>query len=199
MPVNALDIGTGTGLLSLMMAQQLPFYIDAIEMDEAAYLQATSNVQMSPWNAQIKVYWQRLQDFYPDKKYEFIFSNPPFFDNDLRSNDDQKNMAKHEQTLTTQALFENVNRLLDTDGRFAVLIPFHRRENYINTAQYFNLFIEEELQVKHSEKHPFFRTVLLMRKIQTAVPKCEALSIKDNHQQYTESFMHLLKPYYLKL
>ncbi|MFZ4059423.1 MAG: tRNA1(Val) (adenine(37)-N6)-methyltransferase [Ferruginibacter sp.] len=198
-PLNGLDIGTGTGLLSLMLAQQTPISIDAIEMDQAAYLQATSNVELSNWSTQIQVYLQRLQDFYPDKKYDLIFSNPPFFNNDLQSADAHKNMAKHEITLTTQVLFESVDRLIVEEGRFAVLIPFHRRENYINTAEQFNLYVEEEMQVKQSHTHSFFRSLLLFSKTKIAEPTTMEMSIKDANNQYTEIFTGYLKPYYFYL
>src|SRR5437868_5022622 len=104
-PVNTiLDIGAGTGLLSLMLAQKTTAVIDAVEIDNAAFEQAKENIAASPWKEKINTYHADISTFKTGKRYEHIISNPPFFEDDLRSNDEKKNFAKHDSSLTLENL-----------------------------------------------------------------------------------------------
>ena len=132
---NILDIGTGTGLLSLMLAQRVPALIDAVEIDEAAYQQAKENFEQSPWKERLFAFNTDVTKFETEKKYDCIISNPPFFENDLKSNDSNKNNAKHDTSLSLDKLLQVVKKLLNDDGIFAVLLPYHRVEYFIATAQ----------------------------------------------------------------
>ncbi|MEI9959279.1 MAG: methyltransferase [Ferruginibacter sp.] len=123
---NILDIGTGTSLLSLMLAQKTTVPIDAVEINEAAFTQTKENIQQSAWKENITVYNTDIIQFESGKKYDCIISNPPFFEADLLSDDKNKNAAKHDTTLTLQQLLQNIERLLSDNGFFAVLLPYHR-------------------------------------------------------------------------
>ncbi len=149
---NILDIGTGTGLLSLMLAQRVPALIDAVEIDEAAYQQAKENFEQSPWKERLSIFNTDILKFDAGKKYDCIISNPPFFENDLKSSDKNKNAAKHDTTLTLEQLLQTVQKLLNEDGSFAVLLPYHRIEECILLAEKIGLYLNKKVLVKQTDK-----------------------------------------------
>jgi tRNA1Val (adenine37-N6)-methyltransferase len=194
---NALDIGTGTGLLSLMLAQENDFDIDALEINENAAIQASQNVDSSPWKNKVHIYYQSLQEFAPQKKYDFIFSNPPFFENDLTSSDKNKNAAKHDSTLTLDVLIDFIKNNLAETGFAAVLLPFHRT-TYIETLlEKHALFVLEKMQVRQSVNHGFFRTMIFFSNRKGESSEVKEMSIHDESRNYTEAFGKLLSRYYL--
>ena len=110
---NCLDIGTGTGLLSLMLAQKNPqIKIDAVEVDKDAFEQAKKNIAESPWANRIKVYHADIKVFGSAKKYDVIISNPPFYENELKGNDEKKNIAHHNDGLLLPELLKIIKRIL---------------------------------------------------------------------------------------
>ncbi|MEO8711563.1 MAG: methyltransferase, partial [Parafilimonas sp.] len=130
---NILDIGTGTGLLSLIYAQKnMHASIDAIEIDEAAVQQARENFEASIWKERLHVYNTSIQQFATssNKKYDVIICNPPFYENDLKSENKQRNLALHSDALTLEELISDVDLLLGDDGSFFVLLPFHRTKYF---------------------------------------------------------------------
>ena len=158
---NCLDIGTGTGLLSLMVAQKNnAVKIDAIEIDKTAAEQATENIAASPWAGNILVFNEDILTFNSVKKYDCIISNPPFFEDDLQSPDEAKNNAKHNSSLSLIQLLQAVNKQLATDGFFAVLLPYHRVNCFIEEAQKIGLHLIKQILIKHTLKHQFFRGIL---------------------------------------
>ena len=171
---NALDIGTGTGLLSLMLAQENEIDIDALEINENAANQAIQNVSATSWKNKVHIHNQSLQEFTPQKKYDFIFSNPPFFENDLTSNDKEKTAAKHDSTLTLEVLIEFIKNNLAENGYAAVLLPYHRTTFIESLLEKHSLFIIEKMQVRQSVSHGFFRTMILFSN-----KKCEFPSVKE--------------------
>ena len=195
---NILDIGTGTGLLSLMLAQRVPALIDAVEIDEAAFLQVKENFEQSPWKERLFVFNTDVTKFETEKKYACIISNPPFFENDLKSNDSNKNNAKHDTSLTLDKLLQVVKKLLKDDGLFAVLLPYHRVEYFIAAAKEIELLLNKKILVKQTEKHDYFRGMLVFSKQQSALSE-ETISIKTEDEKYTVRFAELLKDYYLYL
>ena len=196
---NWLDIGTGTGLLSLMFAQKNnAAKIDAVELDAAAAVQAVENIAASPWAANIQVYNKDILDFTPHKKYDGIFSNPPFFEDNLRSVDETKNNAKHDTSLSLVKLLQVVDNLLDLNGFFAVLLPYHRVEYFIEEAKRSGLHLNKQILVKQTIKHTFFRGILFFSRIASETEQTEII-IKDSNQQYTPEFYTALKDYYLFL
>ncbi|MFM2293328.1 MAG: hypothetical protein RIS29_3141, partial [Bacteroidota bacterium] len=112
-----LDIGTGTGLIALMIAQRTDAHIDAIDIDEGAFEQAMINVQASPWSSRLNVVLSSLQDFVSDKKYDLIVSNPPYFINSLKNPDEQRTTARHTDSLTHEELIDQCIPKLTEGGR----------------------------------------------------------------------------------
>ena len=195
---NILDIGAGTGLLSLMLAQKTSTAIDAVEIEADAYEQAEENILQSPWKEKINIFNAGIADFYPDHKYNLIISNPPFFEDDLPSTDKKKNAAKHNTTLTLQELLNNIDRLLNEAGNFAVLLPHHRVDYFIEKSEAKGFYLSNKLLVKQTTTHRFFRGLLIFSRKESNIITAE-ISIKNAAGIYTGEFINLLKDYYLNL
>lgn len=193
---RVLDIGTGTGLLSLMFAQKNQGVIDAVEIDQQAYAQAADNFAASPWNNRLQLFHSSIQDF-ACKNYDLVIVNPPFFDNDLKSNDAARNIALHSQQLKLEELLTIAVDKINTDGKMAILLPAHRSQEVKKLFHHFHLHIHQQLVVKQTEKHSPFRVFYLLSKKQSSGAVFTELTIK-NHNGYTESFREWLKDYYLQ-
>jgi tRNA1Val (adenine37-N6)-methyltransferase len=193
-----LDIGAGTGLLSLMLAQRSPASIDAVEMDDKAYQQANQNVARSPFSDRIRVHHGRIQDFTAPEpgSYDLIISNPPFFKNHLRSPDPGRNEALHTATLSFAELLDAIVHLLHPTGKCSILLPVYESRLLEEAASSRGLFTVQRLQVRHSPKHPLFRTVTTIAKAPVPVRE-EELCIYEDEQVYSEAFRTLLRDYYL--
>lgn len=195
---NLLDIGTGTGLLMLMLAQKCNATIDGIEIDTASYLQAKENIEASRWNDRLHLFHADVKSFRFQKKYDFIITNPPFYESDLKSDSSNRNVAMHDEGLKLIELLYIVDENLDAEGSFAVLLPFHRTDEFISKALTLNLFLNKRLNVRQTMNHSYFRSLLLFGRKKTELHINE-LSIKNELNQYTSSFENLLKDYYLYL
>jgi len=199
--IKCLDIGAGTGLLSLMCVQKHPtVYIDAIEIDALAVEEATENVRLSKWNQQVNVVQTSIQTFKPNTKhsYQWIISNPPFYDHDLKSQNDQRNLAHHSTALSLETLVDCIDYQLANNGYFAVLLPHVRSEYFIQIAEQKGLYIQQLVQVKQTEKHAYFRTMFLGGKVKATNLQTSEITVKINNE-YSQSFIQLLKDYYLHL
>jgi tRNA1Val (adenine37-N6)-methyltransferase len=192
---SILDIGTGTGLLSLMLAQKNLAKIDAIELDEAAAQQAKENFENSPWFERMQLISGDARLLHFGKKYDLVISNPPFFDNDLKSSDPQRNMALHGDALDFDALIKIVSANLAENGRFALLLPFHRRDEFVEKISGKGFFLQEEASVKQSGRHAFFRSLLIFGN-EAGIGFREEIIIREE-EAYSERFTSLLKDYYL--
>src|SRR4051794_14751191 len=171
---NVFDIGTGTGLLPLMFAQKNPSaIIDAVEIDEAASLQAKENFEASPWRESLHIYNTSIQYFHTKKKYDLIISNPPFFENDLKSTDIKRNLALHSSELSWEELLDIIKKLLKEDGLFAVLLPYHRTEQFIKSATQQSFYLTQKILVNQTCKHHYFRSILLFAKKATGTTESE--------------------------
>lgn len=198
-----LDIGTGTGLLSLMLAQFTKATIDAIEIDADAAIQAKENFIASPWKEQLFVHHLSMEEYLygQNKKFDLIISNPPFFENQLKSNQQNRNLAMHSQQFSLSLLARGMADLLADHGIGAVLIPYQRTEEWRELAVKQNLYLIHCCHVKQTENHPFFRSMILMRKSpkeekNIPIEMKEEISIKAG-ADYSELFKSILKPYYL--
>lgn len=196
-----LDIGAGTGLLSLMMAQKnLGASFDAIEIDKIAARQALENFTASQWEKNLHIHPSSIQDFVGVhlNKYDLIISNPPFYEQQLKGENNLKNTAHHSAELTLDELFSCVEQSIKKDGYFLVLLPFYRTDEAIEIAIPHHLFLQEKVLVKQTPKHNYFRSILIFANIKTEAFKQETIIIKDEQNQYTSRFQDLLKDYYLE-
>ena len=187
---RVLDIGTGTGLLSLMIAQGSGARIDAVELDDNAYLQATENFAASPWKERLSAHHCAIQAYVPGYQYDFVISNPPFYEQSLRSPDNKKNLAMHSTHLDATALFASVKRLLAPGGRIAVLIPYNRSEAVEKIIGDNQFYIESKVFVKQTEKHSPFRCMYMLRDVISRFNE-RKITVND------DEFNALLKNYYL--
>ena len=194
-----LDIGAGSGLLSLMVAQKNQCEIDAVEIDASAAEQASENVAASPWKDAIHIINENVLQWRPQTKYDVIVSNPPFYENEIRSETAEKNVAHHDEGLKLEALLRFIQKHLHENGRYFLLLPAKRKSEVTSLLKKHNLFPEMIVQVQQSLKHQPFRLMLQGRSRNVAEVRESFLAVKDNSDAYTPAFIHLLQPYYLHL
>ncbi len=194
-----LDIGTGTGLLALMVAQQNSSVIDAVEIDAGAAAQAGSNAAASPWPDRVNVINTDIRQYHPDHPYAVIMSNPPFYENDLRGPDAVRNMAHHDTGLSIQDLLHFTRQYLQRGGQFFLLLPYKRMEEAKRLFAHFGFRDYHILKIRQSPAHDFFRVVFYVpgQAIVTGLPT--ELVIADAPGVYSAAFAGLLAPYYQQL
>ncbi len=201
---SILDIGTGTGLLALMAAQNHPnAHVDAVEIDLDAYTQASQNVIQSPFAGRIRVHQTAIQAFRPNHVYDLILTNPPFFTNHLRSPDAATNRALHTDTLPFADLVTAVDRLLHPQGQWWVLLPPYETSLLDGLAAQVGLFPFERLLLRHNARKTPFRHITGYRQHGAARRTAQTLTIYEpdtanpTHETYTPAFRQLLQPFYL--
>lgn len=194
-----LDIGAGTGLLSLMMAQRTAASIDAVELDDASYFQLQENVSESPWSARITCIHSDISTHMPSSPYDFIISNPPFFSNQLLSPDENKNRSRHDTTLDADALLHSVKQLLRDSGQFAVLFPYQQLHEFTRKAGFCHLKLSQQLLIRSRPDKPFIRVILIFQSEPPVEVKTEILSVKNESDEYSDFFRRLLQDFYLHL
>ena len=195
---TVLDIGAGTGLLMLMLAQQCDAKIDGIEIDKSSFEQAKENIEASPWKERMTLFNGDVKNYLFERKYDFIISNPPFYEGDLKSAHPHKNVAKHDEGLTLENLMDVVDKNLSANGSFAVLLPYHRTENFLATAEKKIFYCSKLVKVKQSPAHNYIRSILLLSRNQSEMMN-EEINMKEINGGYSAVFTKLLKDYYLYL
>lgn len=197
---SMLDIGTGTGLLSLMIAQENPdLFIDAVEIAEAAYLQAKDNIKAVEIQHRIEVFHTDVLHFQLQKQYDFIVCNPPFYENELRSPDMTKNIAHHDRGLLLDELLPLIRSTLASRGQFFLLFPYKRKAEIDSLFIHHGLTITNELLVRPSGEHPYSRVCYQGNLFRGNKQETETLAVRDTSGAYTQDFITLLKDYYLYL
>ena len=193
-----LDIGTGTGLLTLMVAQRSEAKITAVEIDAAAAAQAEENFADSPWKNRIVLAQKSLQQFGQENQQQFdvIICNPPFFQASLKSPNQAKTIAKHTQELPFEDLLHFVKRFLTPEGIFYLLLPPAEAEIFRNLALKEKLFSVKELQLFTQPGGKHLRTIYAYS-FQEKPSENQSLIIRNPDQTYTSEFAELLKDYYL--
>jgi tRNA1Val (adenine37-N6)-methyltransferase len=198
---NILDIGAGTGLLSLMVAQRNPSArVTAVELEENAFAQASENVEQSPFSSQITVLHSAIQDFNPDTKFDCIITNPPFFQSDLKSPDSKINQAHHSESLTFEDLLIAVDRLLAPDGIWNVLLPVDEGIIFQNKADKTGWFMSRKLTLFHQKNKKPFRLLMSFRHSKLPdndLVNTELYIYKEDGKTYNTPFKKLLEDYYL--
>ena len=160
-PASILDIGTGTGLIALMLAQRSQAeVIDGLELDDDAYIQSVENFERSDWGDRLFCYHASLQEFAEeiDDKYDMIISNPPFFNSTYKELPQNRAMARHTESLSYNELLESVEKLLSKNGHFACIIPFSEEDSFIKIANQNNLFPNRITRVKGAVNTPVKRS-----------------------------------------
>ncbi|MBR1596025.1 MAG: methyltransferase [Phocaeicola sp.] len=195
---RVLDIGTGTGIIALMIAQRSKAHITAVDLDEDAVEQAEWNVFISPWCNRINVIRHDIRSFTVDDPFDCIVSNPPYFRDNLKSPDQKRTMARHTDSLSYRELLKSVDSLLSGDGLFSVILPFHALDSFWSAAMEFNLYPCRQMQVQTKFSSPIKRVMLELRR-QYSSYTMEHLVLRDEWGRYSEAYRELTKEFYLKL
>lgn len=195
---NILDIGCGTGLLSLMMAQRCDCLIDAVEPDKSSFCEAEKNILVSAWKHRISIHHIMIQNLFPHKKYDLIICNPPFFEDHLQPKREAAKVSKHNTSLNHHELIVASERLLKDKGSLQVLLPFSFSEVFEKKCREAGLYVSHRLVIKSFANRKPHCIILFFRKTSGSVTHNE-LIIFRNQNDYTDAFIQLLKPYYLYL
>ncbi len=195
---HLLDIGTGTGLLSLMLAQILAnCKIDAIEAEPTAAQEAAYNFEASKWSDALSVQQTTLQQFETDKQYDFIICNPPFFHKHLQAPDIARNKARHDIGLSKEELAFHAHRLLADGGLLCVMYPATEWDAWLKAAAGKGFKRVAQLDIVPASNKPANRVVAFFSLQKNITPTQEILHIRDAENSYTKAFQEMMQPYYL--
>jgi len=195
---SVLDVGTGTGLLALMLAQKTKAQITAIEMDENAFNQALENVVASKWADRVEVLHIPFQEFVKKtkKRFELIICNPPYFSGSLKSPKKQRNTARHDDDLKLGDLFLGAKQILSKNGSLNLIYPYLQKEQLCSVAKQYGFYPAKVLQLKANEKKEPYRFVVQLVLQKTDV-KTKVLEIRNTEtNDYSEEFKLLTKDFY---
>jgi tRNA1Val (adenine37-N6)-methyltransferase len=201
-PFSILDIGTGTGIIALMLAQRSTAQqIDALEIDENAFEQATDNFENSPWNDRLFCFHAGLDEFMeePEDEYDLIVSNPPFYTEDYKTKDEQRDLARFQDALPFEDLIEAADLLLSENGILAVIIPFKEEERFMAIAKEFELYPIKITRVKGTPTTEIKRSLLAFKRYELPALDSDELIIETARHQYTPEYIELTKEFYLKM
>jgi tRNA1Val (adenine37-N6)-methyltransferase len=193
-----LDVGTGSGLIALMLAQRCNAKIDAIDIDQNAYLQAGINFGNSPFAKQLQVYPIDFRQYCPEYSYDLIVSNPPYFVDSLKSPDSGRNLARHTGDLSFEDLVNTSCHLLSKKGRLCLIIPFEAFKMIDSLTNQNDLFLTRKTIVRPRENFPPKRILLEYSKRKTAL-KVTNMFIEKTRHIYSEAYIDLTKNYYLRV
>ena len=201
-PFSVLDIGTGTGIIALILAQRSnATQIDALEIEENAYEQATDNFENSPWNDRLFCFHAGLDEFMdePEDEYDLIVSNPPFYSEDYKTNNEQRDLARFQDALPFEDLIEAADLLLSENGVLAVIIPFKEEERFLALANEFELYPIQITHVKGTPTTEIKRSLLALSRNNIETPTINELVIEIGRHEYTPEYIALTKEFYLKM
>ncbi len=201
-PFSILDIGAGTGILSLMLAQRSNAQqIDAIEIEENAYEQCVENFEASHWGDRLFCYHASLNDFInePEDQYDIIISNPPFYSEDYKTDNSQRDLARFQDALPFEALVKATTLLLSENGIFTVIIPFKEENRLLNLCAQAELFPIKMTRVKGTPTGPIIRSLIAFKRYELPVLSANELAIESSRHVYTEAYTKLTRDFYLKM
>ncbi len=200
-PDTVLDIGTGTGLIALQIAQRIDCeLIDALEIEPDAYEQAVDNFENSGWGDRLFCYHASLQEFVDEieDKYDLIISNPPFYTDTFKEVEQKRATARHTVTLSFTELISATAEMLSSDGSCAFIIPSHEEGHFLTIAKKANLHPNRITRVKGNMKTPVKRSLLQLSFTKTKV-LIDVIAIEIKRHQYTDIYKDLVKDFYLKM
>lgn len=198
---DILDIGCGTGLLSLMLAQRFPrAIITAIDIDETAVKTTKDNVQQSPWQDRVSVLDADATAWEPDHRFEHVVCNPPYFTSGVQASSEQRATARHHDTLSHQALVKAIDRVLVTGGAASLILPVYEGENLIELASGIGLGCRHKVSVKSTPAKPASRLLIRLQKGLDANYRGDSTELViQEGGKYTPEFVALTRDFYLKM
>jgi tRNA1Val (adenine37-N6)-methyltransferase len=201
-PFSVLDIGTGTGIIALMLSQRsYAQQIDALEIDENAYEQAVDNFENSPWSDRLFCFHAGLDEFVeePEDEYDLIVSNPPFYTDDYKSENEQRDLARFADAMPFEDLVEAADLLLSENGILAIIIPYKEEDHFIALAKEYELYPIKITRVKGTPTTEIKRSLLAFSRNETATVLTNELIIETARHVYTPEYIELTKDFYLKM
>ncbi len=199
---SVLDIGTGSGVIAIMMAQRVPqAKIQAVEIEDAAFHQAKENMALSPWSERLEVVHSSIQDFarFHRSKFDLIISNPPFFSGGTFSNNQDRNNVRHTIKLPNGDLLSAARNLLHKTGRFCVILPHLEGLRFVEVARNYNLYCTKMTEVYPKEDKPVERLLLQFELVEREMETNSLVIQKEARNDYTEDYIALTKDFYLKM
>ncbi|MEJ6792780.1 MAG: methyltransferase [Lacinutrix sp.] len=200
-PFAILDIGAGTGILSLMLAQRCDAeVIDAIEIDDLAYEQCVDNFETTTWSDRLFCYHADLAEFTEevDDKYDLIICNPPFYSEDYKSENIQRDLARFQDAMPFNHLLDSVSKLLIEDGTFCTIIPFKEEDNFLNLATTVNLKANKITHIRGNINSDIKRSLIELSFSESEI-KTNELVIENARHDYTEAYIKLTQDFYFKM
>lgn len=200
-PETILDVGSGTGLIALQLAQRsVAETIDAIELDENAYEQCVANFEGSPWADRLFCYHAGFDEFVDemDERYDLIVSNPPFYSEEVGSGDVSRDQARQNSSLPFDELVEGVAKLLSERGRFSIIVPFKEEGNMLNLANRNQLYPQRITRVKGNAQVEYKRSLMEFG-FENGEAQMDELIIETERHQYTDAYIKLTEAFYLKM
>lgn len=201
-PFSVLDIGAGTGIIALMIAQRSSAeQIDALEIDEDAYEQAVENFENSPWGDRLFCFHAGLDEFIeePEDEYDLIVSNPPFYAEDYKSSNEQRDLARFQDAMPFDEIVEAADLLLSENGILAIIIPFREEEKFIALAKESELYPIKITRVKGTPSSEIKRSLLAFSRNKNTQTEIDELIIEIERHIYTPEYINLTKDFYLKM
>lgn len=199
---SVLDVGAGTGIIALMIAQRSSAeQIDALEIDEYAYEQTVENFENSPWGDRLFCFHAGLDEFVeePEDEYDLIVSNPPFYTEDFKSENDQRDLARFADAMPFEELIDAAALLLSENGIFSVIIHYKEEENFIALAKDSDLFPIKITRVKGTPTTDIKRSLLAFSRNESVNFPVDELIIETSRHIYTEEYIALTRDFYLKM
>jgi len=200
-PQSILDIGTGTGVIALMLAQRSDAHqIDALEIDEDAYEQAVDNFENSPWSDRLFCYHAALEEFVedPEDEYDIIVSNPPFYSENYQSDDQRRNLARFSDAMPFEDLIGAAALLLSDNGIFSAVIPYKEESRIVRLAAGGNLYPFKITRVKGTPESDIKRSLIAFSH-NFSECSIDELVIETSRHHYTADYITLTKDFYLKM
>ena len=196
---RALDIGSGTGLIALMLAQRFDFLqITAVEKDEISFKEAGLNFRNSPWHERLMVIHSEIEKFTTEEKFDLIVSNPPFFNENTFAPSERRNNARNAISLSSELLISKTAELLSDTGYFSVIIPFEQEENFCFMAIRKGLFPFQILQVQGTKQSPFKRSLIAFGRSRQLIETKKMFIEKERHL-YSDDYKRLTQDFYLNM
>lgn len=193
-----LDIGTGTGILALMMAQKSNALIDAVEIDQEAFKQAAQNAIESPWHDRVKIHHTAIQNFQALKKYDIIISNPPYYRNakNMGIEDEKRALARHDKDLPFEDLCKEAYRLMKEDALFWLILPHKEGLEFIQIAKQHSLLLHHSINIKPKPEKEVNRLILAFGKSNKTYTEI-SFTIYQSDGNATAEYVDLTKDFYL--
>lgn len=201
-PFSILDVGAGTGIIALMLAQRTNAeQIDALEIDEDAYEQAVENFENSPWGDRLFCFHAGLDEFIeePEDEYDLIVSNPPFYAEDYKTENEQRDLARFQDAMPFEELVEAADLLLSENGIFALIIPYKEEDKFIALAKESELYPIKITRVKGTPNTEIKRSLLAFGRNVSPEIEIDELIIEIDRHVYTPEYIELTKEFYLKM